>query len=168
MLVWSVSTYSSSFWDIPKPRSPWHLSDITPRVSVNIMDVRATTSRPQHKVQSRRVHNAREKSFPQGVRVSKGTKRLGAVDGQIYKTTYSTYNDCTMAKVILFLVQNYANQTTVKPIYIHQSSIYLFPPAHLLLLLRAGLPSRESISGTPLQATSAVCVSFLKHVSECE
>lgn len=59
------------------------------------MDVRATTSRPQHKVQSRRVHNAREKSFPQGVRVSKGTKRLGIVDGQIYKTTYSTYNDFT-------------------------------------------------------------------------
>ena len=61
------------------------------------MDVRATTSRPQHKVQSRRVHNAREKSFPQGVRVSKGTKRLGTVDGQIYKTTYSAYNDFTIS-----------------------------------------------------------------------
>lgn len=80
------------------------------------MDVRATTSRPQHKVQPR-VHNAREKSFPQGVRVSKGTKRWGTVDGQIYKTTYSTYNDFTMDKVILFLVQKC--QTTVKPIYIH-------------------------------------------------
>ena len=86
------------------------------------MDVRATTSRPQHKVQWRRVHNAREKSFPQGVRVSKGTKRLGTVDGQIYKTTYSTYNDFTMDKVILFLSISCAKflcQTTVKPIYIH-------------------------------------------------
>lgn len=128
------------------------------------MDVRATTSRPQHKVQSRRVHNAREKSFPQGVRVSKGTKRLGTVDGQTYKTRYSTYNDFTMDKVILFLVQNLYVKLRSNP----STSIYLFPPAHLLPLLRAGLPSRESISGTPLQATSAVCVSFLKHVSECE
>ena len=45
------------------------------------------------------------------------------------------------------------------------TSIYLFCPARLLPLLRTGLPSRESISGTPLQATRAVCVSFLKHVS---
>ena len=131
------------------------------------MDVRATTSRPQHKVQSRRVHNAREKSFPQGVRVSKGTKRLGTVDGQIYKTTYSAYNDFTISpwtRSFYFLCKIY--MSNYGQTHLHPSTCS--PPAHLLPLLRAGLPSRESISGTPLQATSAVCVSFLKHVSECE
>ena len=84
------------------------------------MDVRATTSRPQHKVQSRRVHNAREKSIPQGVRVSTGTKRLGTVDGQIYKTTYSTY------KVILFLVQNlYVKLRSNRQTHLHPSTCSL-------------------------------------------